>query len=142
MSLSLNRVRCPSTIRRLPRLLRTYATAPPPPPRQYKPAPPRAEAEPSPTLDSPKPKHEPPDPARGQAAMIRYVTEGKLDPRYKPAARRVTAIICAVPILIYTSWLLHKRLVLGEEQKRIVHKDGKVLPGEEDGNDVEVVVDG
>lgn len=70
---------------------------------------------------------------------MRAAQTGELDARYKPAARKVTAFICAVPILIWSSWTLYKRFILGEEQKRIVHRDPKVLPGEGDG---EVVVDG
>lgn len=144
MSPSLARARCRCALRRVRLSPRFYATAPPPPSRPYKSAP-TAPPKPNPETapDPPKSQNEPPDPARGQAAMMRYATEGKLDPRYKPASRRVTAIICAVPILIYTSWLLHKRLVLGEEQRRIVHKEEKVLPGGGgDGKVVEVEVDG
>ncbi|KAF2402807.1 hypothetical protein EJ06DRAFT_554378 [Trichodelitschia bisporula] len=43
---------------------------------------------------------------------------GDLADKYKPAARRVTAIIVALPIAIVTSYFLYERVVLGVEQKR------------------------
>lgn len=62
---------------------------------------------------------EPKDPARGMEAAKRVVTTGKLDARYKGAARRYTAIICATPIAIYLSYVLYGRLFLGVERKEI-----------------------
>ena len=107
--------------------VRSYATAPPPakpfktgplPPKAPKPAPtPKSTTEP-PTPVHPWLEREPLDPARGAAASLRVAREGVLDPRYKPASRRVVAIICAVPIFIVTSWVLFQRQFLGVEQKK------------------------
>ena len=59
--------------------------------------------------------------------MLRVVRENKLDARYKPAARKVTAMICAIPVFIVMSWILYKRVVLGEEQRIVIHKgEGEV----------------
>lgn len=113
--------------------IRSYATqAPPPikpyqpgplPPKGYKPPPPTAT---EPTTSEPSPPtpvrsfldREPLDPARGAAASLRVAREGVLDPRYKPAARRVVAIICALPIAIVTTWVLYQREFMGVEQKK------------------------
>ncbi|KAM0712671.1 hypothetical protein Q7P35_000118 [Cladosporium inversicolor] len=111
--------------------IRTYATAPPPakplrtgplPPKAPKPAPAPI---PEPTTKPPTEPvrgdflyREPLDPARGAAASLKVAREGVLDPRYKPASRRVVAIICAVPIFIVTSWVLFQRQFLGVEQKK------------------------
>jgi hypothetical protein len=110
--------------------IRTYATQAPPPIKPYQtgPLPPKG-PKPTPTPTSttttspPTPAHsfldrEPLDPARGVAASLRVVREGVLDPRYKPASRRVIAIICAVPIFIVTSWVLFQRQFLGVEQRK------------------------
>lgn len=110
--------------------IRTYATAPPPakpfrtgplPSKAPKPAPAPV---PESTIEPPEEPvrdflyREPLDPARGAAASLRVAQEGVLDPRYKPASRRVIAIICAVPIFIVTSWVLFQREFLGVEQKK------------------------
>lgn len=58
------------------------------------------------------------DPARGAEATRRVVREGLLDPRYKAAATRVTALICATPILLYLTWELYQRRFQGKERKR------------------------
>lgn len=74
---------------------------------------------------------EPKDPARGAAAMMRVVREGKLDDRYKPAARRITALICALPILIFTSYVLFQRRFMGVEQKKPIVKkaqEAEIMP--------------
>ena len=110
--------------------IRTYATAPPPakpfrtgplPPKAPKPAPapvPESTTEPPEEPVRDFLYREPLDPARGAAASLRVAQEGVLDPRYKPASRRVIAIICAVPIFIVTSWVLFQREFLGVEQKK------------------------
>jgi len=107
-------------------LRRAHSTQPPPPPRPFKtgpPPPPAPKIALTPTPAEPTPptptwlESEPLDPARGRAASERVVREGILDPRYKPASRRVTAIICALPILLVTSWMLFERQVMGVEQK-------------------------
>lgn len=61
---------------------------------------------------------EPPDLARGIEASKRFVKEGVLDPKYHAAARKVTALICALPIAIYLGWVLFRRRFQGVEQKR------------------------
>jgi hypothetical protein len=53
------------------------------------------------------------------------VTTGKLDPRYKAAARRWTALICALPIALVLSYELFRRQFLGAEQKKIPIKSVK-----------------
>ena len=57
------------------------------------------------------------DPTRGIEAARRVVKEGFLDPRYKRAARSFTAVMCALPIAIYTSYELFQRRFRGKEQK-------------------------
>lgn len=64
-------------------------------------------------------QREPKDPARGLEAAKRAVQTGKLDDRYKSAARKYTALMCATPIAIYLSYELYRRLVLGIEQKEL-----------------------
>jgi hypothetical protein len=131
--------------------VRTYATAPPPakpfktgplPPKALKPAPvPKSTTE-TPPVVHPWLDREPLDPARGAAASLRVAREGVLDPRYKPASRRVVAIICAVPIFLVTSWVLFQRQFLGVEQKKHTGRgqsedvEGAVTPA------VEVVSEG
>lgn len=56
--------------------------------------------------------------SRGVATTRRVVTEGVLDPRYKPAARRVTAIIVALPFALYLSYELFERRFLGKERRK------------------------
>lgn len=57
------------------------------------------------------------NPARGMEATRRVVREGVLDPRYKAAATRVTALICATPIVLYLTWELYQRRFNGKGQK-------------------------
>jgi len=62
-------------------------------------------------------------------AAQRYVREGILDPRYRPAARRVTAIICALPLALYLTYELFERRFMGKEQKiRPIKKPAEVKP--------------
>lgn len=56
--------------------------------------------------------------ARGMEATQRVVRDGVLDPRYKAAATRVTALICATPIMLYLTWELYQRRFQGKERKR------------------------
>lgn len=63
-------------------------------------------------------QNEPKDPARGIEASMRFVREGVVDPRYRPAARRVTAALCALPIAIYLTYELFQRRFMGREQKQ------------------------
>jgi hypothetical protein len=62
---------------------------------------------------------QPEDLARAREASIRVVTTGKLDPRYRAAARRWTALICATPIALYLSYELYRRQFMGVEQKKL-----------------------
>ncbi|TKA43746.1 hypothetical protein B0A54_05505 [Friedmanniomyces endolithicus] len=131
--------RRPHTSSPPPWLKATYANttkpSPPPSPRAYKPPPP------SPTLKEPPiettrppiqslitrlfstrnvqplPDAEPKDLARGVEASQRVLRGGMLDPRYRPAARRVTAIICALPLAMVLSYVLFERRFMGKEQK-------------------------
>ncbi|OCL11065.1 hypothetical protein AOQ84DRAFT_361854 [Glonium stellatum] len=47
----------------------------------------------------------------------RSMPDGQLPAKYKPAARRIMAIMVALPIAIVTGYELYQRLVLGEERK-------------------------
>ena len=119
------------------------ASAQPPQPRSYRPIPPEERISrhppiPEDPVPAPEPQRgifswfggrpnieaaakpaEPLDPARGVEAAKRVVREGVLDEKYRPAARRVTAIFCALPIVIGLSYELYGRLFLGVEQKTI-----------------------
>lgn len=127
---------------------RTYASdrAPPPPPRPYKPRPSRPPKPPvidetagtasnpikQPSLHRriinrlfstrdpapPSPSQPPRDLVRGLEASRRVVRDGVLDPRYRPAARKVTAIIVAMPMVIYLGYELAMRRFGGKEVKR------------------------
>lgn len=70
---------------------------------------------------------EPKNIARGIAATQRVLTEGVLDPRYRPAARRVTAIICALPIVFCLGYELFQRRFEGKEQKAIPEKKSDIM---------------
>ncbi|KAI9879487.1 MAG: hypothetical protein M1830_008363 [Pleopsidium flavum] len=48
------------------------------------------------------------------------IGDGRLPEKYKPAARRITFVIVALPIAIVTSYVLYQRLVLGQERKRLI----------------------
>ncbi|KAL0084662.1 hypothetical protein J3Q64DRAFT_1640143 [Phycomyces blakesleeanus] len=37
--------------------------------------------------------------------------------KLSPAGRRLTTVIVAAPIMVATTWILYKRLVLGEERR-------------------------
>ncbi|KAI7281148.1 hypothetical protein KC345_g4327 [Hortaea werneckii] len=70
--------------------------------------------------------------ARALEASRRYITEGFKDPRYRSAARRVTAIICALPLALYLSYELFQRRFMGKEQKvRPTKPSGEVKPAVE-----------
>ena len=118
-----------------------FASSQPPGPRAYKPAAPEERISrhpPLPEEPAPEPKkgilsriwprpgtraqHVEPEarnPARGMEAAQRVVREGVLDPRYRPAARRVTALLCALPIAIGLGYELFRRRFLGGEQRKI-----------------------
>ncbi|GAA6050369.1 hypothetical protein JCM3770_004004 [Rhodotorula araucariae] len=46
-----------------------------------------------------------------------------------PDGRRIRTIIITAPFLVASSLLLYKRLVLGEEQRRLPPRPGVVTPG-------------
>jgi hypothetical protein len=137
---------------RTPASIRSYAIQAPPPIKPYQtgPLPPKAHKPtptPKSTTEPPTPvrsflDREPLDPARGVAASLRVVREGVLDPRYKPASRRVIAIICAVPIFIVTSWVLFQRQFLGVEQRKHTERGEQSGNVDVDGPAVEVVGEG
>ena len=133
----------PAAIRPTAQWRRTYhttyrlASSQPPPPRPFKPelSKERTPREPSPPPEPEKGilsrlwpfsnsqaqrlNGEPKDPARGIEASRRVVIEGKLDPRYKDAARMYTALICALPLSIYLSYELWRRRFMGVDKKQI-----------------------
>ncbi|GAM84338.1 hypothetical protein ANO11243_023320 [Dothideomycetidae sp. 11243] len=55
--------------------------------------------------------------ARGLAAAQHVASGGKLPPRYKSAARRMTALIVALPFVIVGTPLVWERVVEGKERK-------------------------
>ncbi|KAI7251920.1 hypothetical protein KC343_g5569 [Hortaea werneckii] len=90
--------------------------------------------EPQPTPSPPKqqPQQTSDTAARALEASRRYITEGFKDPRYRSAARRVTAIICALPLALYLSYELFQRRFMGKEQKiRPTKPSGEVKPAVE-----------
>lgn len=68
---------------------------------------------------------EPKDPQRGIEAAQRAAATGKLDPRYKPAARKYTALIVSLPIFLYLSYELFRRGFQGVKQREIPRPDSK-----------------
>ncbi|KAI6841195.1 hypothetical protein KC340_g9001 [Hortaea werneckii] len=94
---------------------------------------PEEEPVPEPQSNPSPPKQQPSDTAaRALEASRRYITEGFKDPRYRSAARRVTAIICALPLALYLSYELFQRRFMGKEQKvRPVKPSGEVKPAVE-----------
>ncbi|KAH9822879.1 hypothetical protein Tdes44962_MAKER00707 [Teratosphaeria destructans] len=121
---------------------RCYSAARPPPPRPYQPderSPKSPPQPPAPPPSTPKPRSflsrlnpfappEPPQPAapvvkepqdisRGWEATRKVITTGVLEPRYRPAARRVTAIIVGLPIVIGLGYELFQRRFMGKERK-------------------------
>ena len=134
------------SLARLPRKRALYATkTAPPEPRPYKPiAPSERVSRPGPSQTAeqaaqaaqaatPKKKslitrlfslrpeeaqiNEPRDIARGIAATQRVVSTGVLDPRYRPASRRILAIIVALPLVIGLGYELFQRRFFGKERK-------------------------
>ncbi|KAI6867831.1 hypothetical protein KC338_g4267 [Hortaea werneckii] len=90
--------------------------------------------QPQPTPSPPKQQPQQPTDtaARALEASRRYITEGFKDPRYRSAARRVTAIICALPLALYLSYELFQRRFMGKEQKiRPTKPSGEVKPAVE-----------
>lgn len=65
------------------------------------------------------PKVPAPDPQRGIEASLNVARGGKLDPRYRPAARRVLAIMIALPVTLVLSWELYQRRFMGKEKRPI-----------------------
>jgi hypothetical protein len=59
------------------------------------------------------------NPERGAEAAARYVKEGVLDKRYAGAARRATALIVAMPLVIGLGYELYQRRFNGKERKRV-----------------------
>lgn len=58
------------------------------------------------------------DISQGMAAARKVVSDGYLDPRYRPTARRVIAIIVSLPIVIVFGWeLLHRWAETISEQR-------------------------
>ncbi|KAI7546845.1 hypothetical protein KC331_g5362 [Hortaea werneckii] len=92
----------------------------------------RPASEPTPNPSTPKQQQPSDTAARALEASRRYITEGFKDPRYRSAARRVTAIICALPLALYLSYELFQRRFMGKEQKlRPVKPSGEVKPAVE-----------
>ncbi|KAI6788607.1 hypothetical protein KC360_g1097 [Hortaea werneckii] len=94
---------------------------------------PAPEPKPAPSPPKQQPQQQPSDTAaRALEASRRYITEGFKDPRYRSAARRVTAIICALPLALYLSYELFQRRFMGKEQKvRPTKPSGEVKPSVE-----------
>jgi hypothetical protein len=87
------------------------------------------QAKPTPS-SAPKPSSEPaipPPPPGFKGRLLRADYDGKLDPKYKPAARRVIAIIVSIPIVVVFGWELWQRCMW------------KPLKRENDRNEVDVL---
>ncbi|RPA97357.1 hypothetical protein L873DRAFT_1809897 [Choiromyces venosus 120613-1] len=72
---------------------------------------------------SPHPQYRPPHPP--QAQIPRPQTPADLPEKYRPAYRRVRTVVVMLPIAIVTSYVLYQRVVLGEERKVLVRKNGE-----------------
>ncbi|KAF8509659.1 hypothetical protein BU17DRAFT_98751 [Hysterangium stoloniferum] len=48
--------------------------------------------------------------------------------KLSPDARRIRTIIVALPIAGVTAYVLYKRLVLGEQQRKLEHVKGPIIP--------------
>ncbi|KAA6407465.1 MAG: hypothetical protein FRX48_08708 [Lasallia pustulata] len=94
----------------------------------------------SPIKPAAKASHPLPSAAQINAYAISHLTDrplrrggklydGRLPEKYKPAARRFTYAIVALPIALVTSYVVFQRLVLGQERKRLVHPpvDGRSM---------------
>lgn len=67
------------------------------------------------------------DVSRAEAAARRVVSEGYLDPRYRPVARRVIALIVSLPIVIVFGWELLQRWAEAISEQRAQRDAGKVM---------------
>lgn len=96
----------------------------PPPPQIYKRSATQQPAESTtvePPIAQPAPKDArfgPRDLERGRQASLKAAQTGKLDARYKPAARRVLAIIVSLPVVIVLGYELFQRR-FGDKQQKI-----------------------
>lgn len=127
-----------------PGALACYATSAkpsrPPPALGYKYSPTRNESQTAQTAQSTPPAAESTttasdvnDYVAGQEAAIRAAQEGKSEPRYKSAERRILAIIVATPIFLVTSYFLYQRQFKGVEQKKLKAKVEEGPMGQEEG---------
>ncbi|KAF2109272.1 hypothetical protein BDV96DRAFT_652119 [Lophiotrema nucula] len=88
---------------------------------------PRPSAYPTPKLPIiPPHSSTPPRPAtaafNAQVEANKVAYTGKLDPKYRPAARRVTAIMVGIPVVLVTSWELYQRFFMGKDVQRVFEK--------------------
>ncbi|OQE46751.1 hypothetical protein PENCOP_c001G08496 [Penicillium coprophilum] len=67
------------------------------------------------------PQTRPPRPVRQPASprLPKGVDDIRQTKEYKAAARRWTATIVGLPILMYTSWILYERVYGGKSPKRL-----------------------
>ncbi|EPS42156.1 hypothetical protein H072_3874 [Dactylellina haptotyla CBS 200.50] len=80
----------------------------------------------APTPRRPPPAFQQKPPAKPQIPIPR--TPEELPAKYRPAATKVKLIIVALPIAIVSSYMLYKRLVMGEEPKRFNPKREDFTP--------------
>ncbi|OCK83477.1 hypothetical protein K432DRAFT_423346 [Lepidopterella palustris CBS 459.81] len=99
---------------------------PPPPPPPPAPAPSKPSV-PLPSTNSSAPAGtattDIPNPNTSGTPGAKTKPDGKLPPKYKPAARRVTAIMVALPIVIVTSYELYLRLIVGRERRAMPRRE-------------------
>jgi len=96
---------------------------PAPPGYHYRAPPPPPSPSPSPSPSPPKPYT---PPTRPHTRIIEPTPNMELPPKYRPAARRVTAIIVGLPFVIVMGWELFERWN-GKEVKKRFGDEG--LPG-------------
>ncbi|KAH7079134.1 hypothetical protein BKA63DRAFT_563782 [Paraphoma chrysanthemicola] len=110
------------------------STRPPPPPNPSKrtstiPLPSRPRVAPSPSLAKPAAPsathHAIPRAVPPRTRIIEPTPDIRLPPKYKPAARRVTAIIVGIPIILVVGWELYGRWK-GEVRKKWGEKGERV----------------
>ncbi|KAJ6256794.1 hypothetical protein Dda_8662 [Drechslerella dactyloides] len=77
-------------------------------------------------MPAPTPRRPPAPASKPKPADIPIPrTPGELPAKYRPAAIKVTLLIVALPVAIVSSYLVYKRLYLGEDRRRLVPPEDK-----------------
>ncbi|KAF2741900.1 hypothetical protein M011DRAFT_313452 [Sporormia fimetaria CBS 119925] len=101
-----------------------------PPPRPSRPAPSSFPAPPRPPFPPPAPL--PFGGSKPRPHNPEYQGYNELPKRYRPAARRVTAIIVGLPILLVTSWELWRRCKFCRRKKTLHREAKEIVKGDYD----------